>query len=51
MMDTMIYMMCIHWYGSFGSGEAHNLPFAIGTITGSYHYSVAALARDNIKKL
>jgi len=38
----------VDWYGSFGSGEVHNLPFPIGTTTGSYHCSSTALARDDI---
>jgi len=36
----------IDWFGSFGSGEVQNLPFLIGTTTGSYHCSATALARD-----
>jgi len=36
----------VDWYSSFGSGEEQNLPFPIGTITGPYHCSATALARD-----
>jgi len=36
----------IDWYGSFGSGEVHNLPLPIGTISGPYHCSAAVLASD-----
>jgi len=36
----------IDWYGSFVSGEVHNLPFPIGTITGPYRCRTAVLASD-----
>jgi len=36
----------VDWFGSFGSGEVQNLPCPIGTITGPYHCSAAALASD-----
>jgi len=36
----------VDWFSSFGSGEVHNLAFAIGTTTGPYHCSATALARD-----
>jgi len=36
----------VDWYGSFGSGEVHNLPFPIETTSGPYHCSATALARD-----
>jgi len=37
----------VDWYSSFGSGEVQNLPFLIRTITGTYHGSANALARDS----
>jgi len=37
----------VDWFSSFGSGEVQNLRFAIGTTSGPYHCSAAALARDN----
>jgi len=37
----------VDWFGSFGSGEAQNSPFPIGTTTGPYHCSATALARDD----
>jgi len=36
----------VDWFSSFGSREVHNLRFAIGTTSGPYHCSAAALARD-----
>jgi len=36
----------VDWFSRFGSGEVQNLTFAIGTTTGPYHCSAAALARD-----
>jgi len=37
-------------YGSFDSVEVHNLPFHIWTITGPYHCSATALARDDVER-
>jgi len=34
----------VDWYSS--SAEVYNLPFPTGTITGTYHCSATALARD-----
>jgi len=36
----------VDWYGSFGSGVVQNFPFPIGTRTGLYLCSAAALARE-----
>jgi len=36
----------VDWFSSFGSGEVQNLRFAIGTASGPYHCSAAALTRD-----
>jgi len=39
----------VDWDNSFGSGEVQILPFPIGTITGPYHCSAAALASDKVE--